>query len=114
MLITSQQRLVLIIVASIGAVAMLVIAFLGLVEIGWAGVCGGNTCARGWHVNLLEAALVLPPIAALLFAYHCSFSRAGIVGRMLMAQTLAFSAAVSVWFVAERILIYVEDLARFG
>ncbi|MEU7832197.1 hypothetical protein [Nonomuraea sp. NPDC049129] len=112
--ISSQQRLVLIIVASVGAIVMLVIAFLGLVEIAWAGVCGGNTCAKGWHVNLLEAALVLPPIAALLFAYYCSFSRAGIVGRLLMAQALAFSAAVTVWFVAERILIHVEDLARFG
>ncbi|WP_433512478.1 hypothetical protein ACQP2T_53545 [Nonomuraea sp. CA-143628] len=112
-LITSQQRLVLIIVASVGAVGMLMIAFLGLVEIAWAGVCGGNTCAKGWHVNLLKAALVLPPIAALLFAYYCSFSRAGIVSRLLMAQALAFSAAGTVWFVAERILIYVEDLARF-
>ncbi|MBT2234162.1 hypothetical protein [Nonomuraea sp. NEAU-A123] len=109
--ITSRQRLVLIIAAGVGALVMLVIMFFGLIEIGWAGLCGGKTCARGWHVNLLEGALVLPPIAALLFAYRCSFTRTGIVGRLLMAQALAFSAAVIVWFASAGTLIYTEDLA---
>ncbi|SEG96090.1 hypothetical protein SAMN05444920_109276 [Nonomuraea solani] len=111
--ITSRQRLVLITVASVGALVMLVIIFFGLIEIGWAGMCGGNTCAGGWHVNLLKAALVLPPVAALLFAYHCSFSRTGIVGRLLITQVLAFSAAVIVWFFSAGTLLYIEDLALF-
>ncbi|WP_327586893.1 hypothetical protein OHA25_07725 [Nonomuraea sp. NBC_00507] len=92
---------------------MFVLMFFGLIEIGWAGMCGGNTCAGGLHINFLQAALVLPPIAALLFAYHCSFSRTGIVGRLLVAQALAFSVAVIVWFVSAGTLIYVEDLALF-
>lgn len=75
--ITARQRLVLVTVASVGALVMLLIIFFGLIEIGWAGMCGGNTCAGGWHVNLLKAALILPPIAALLIAYLCSFSRTG-------------------------------------
>ncbi|WP_146103846.1 hypothetical protein [Nonomuraea solani] len=103
----------LITVASVGALVMLVIIFFGLIEIGWAGMCGGNTCAGGWHVNLLKAALVLPPVAALLFAYHCSFSRTGIVGRLLITQVLAFSAAVIVWFFSAGTLLYIEDLALF-
>ncbi|SEK22013.1 hypothetical protein [Nonomuraea pusilla] len=111
--ITARQRLVLVTVASVGALAMLLIIFVGLIEIGWAGMCGGDTCVGGWHVNLLKAALVLPPITALLFAYLCSFSRTGIVGRLLKTQVLAFSAAVIVWVFSAGALRYIEDLALF-
>jgi hypothetical protein len=48
LLIMLRQRLVLVTVASFGALVMLLITFIGLIEIGWAGMCGGGDCAGGW------------------------------------------------------------------
>ncbi len=98
-------------VAVAGAGSRMMLLLFGSGEVAVSGLCGGGTCATGWYVDLLKAALVLSPLAALLLTCCCFFFRTGMAGGLFRAQVLACSVVVVGWVVALQELRHLQEIA---